>query len=102
MTDDQIADVPFLWQDTILETRHVPEQGLCGTQRFIVTCGLLTGLTFDGLTYDYTARYCYERATDARDALRTWNGEGDPPGPWIKEKLSERLGPGAKLRRAKP
>jgi hypothetical protein len=33
--------------------------------------------------------------TDALNALTAMDGRGDPPGNWIKEKVSERLGPGA-------
>ncbi len=43
----------------------------------------------------YERRYCYESLTDALTALVQWDGVGDPPGPWIKEKPSERFGPGA-------
>lgn len=55
------------------------------------TAGLFVGLDRDG----YQRRYCYERKADAVAALAAWDGKGDPPGPWIKEKPSERLGPGA-------
>lgn len=30
----------------------------------------------------------------ARTASHLWNGEGDPPGPWIKEVGTDRYGPG--------
>lgn len=82
--------IPELWQDEIDNPRLVPGRGLCGTQRFIFTTGLLTNLRFDGLTYDYDARYCYPIAKDARDALEAWDGNGDPPGEWIKEKVHGR------------
>lgn len=45
--------------------------------------------------YGRGCRYCYENYRDAQNALMAWDGEGDPPGPWIKEKPSGRLGPGA-------
>jgi hypothetical protein len=95
-TDEQTSDamLPALWRDSIFGPREVPGRGLCGVQRFIFTCGLLTGLTFDGYTYNYTARYCYESTAEALVALMTWNGQGDPGGEWIKEKVSERAGPG--------
>lgn len=64
-------------------------------QRFIFTAALLADVRIQGLIYDYSARYCYEREADALKALVTWDGQGDPPGPWVKEKISERLGPGA-------
>lgn len=42
----------------------------------------------------YRTRFCYERRADAKRALREWDGAGDPPGPWVKEKgRVERLHP---------
>jgi hypothetical protein len=38
-----------------------------------------------------------ETKAQAVSALDIWDGQGDPPGPWIKEKTSNRLGPGATL-----
>lgn len=57
----------------------------------VYTTGLFVGLTDIG----YDRRYCYEHAKDAIVAVLTWDGRGDPPGPWIKEKPGDRLGPGA-------
>lgn len=31
-------------------------------------------------------RFCYEHGRDALVAVVTWDGQGDPPGPWVKEK----------------
>jgi hypothetical protein len=69
----------------------MPDGSLCGIMGQIYTTGLFCGLTDIG----YSRRYCYERKRDAVDALISWDGRGDPPGPWIKEKPSDRLGPGA-------
>lgn len=71
--------------------REVPLQGTCGLIRMIFTTSLTVGLD----EWGYERRYCYERFEDARDALVAWDGIGDPPGPWIKEKPSDRRGPGA-------
>lgn len=92
-----MLDIALLkhWQSELLATREVPGRGDCVVQRFIYTCGLLTHVTFDRTFIDYTARYCYDSAREAVRALQTWDGVGDPPGDWIKEKVSERLGPGA-------
>lgn len=58
----------------------------------IFTIGIAVGLD----DTCYRTRYCYELYNDAADALSNWDGRGDPPGPWIKEKGAvERLGPGA-------
>lgn len=87
--------LPVLWRGDFLATRIVPGRGLCGAQRFLYTCGLIVNMRFDGLAYDFDARYCYPTAADARRALLQWDGIDDPPGPWIKEKLSERSRPTA-------
>lgn len=97
MTADE---VPELWRDSFIALREVPARGLCGLQRFIFTTGLLTDLTFDGMAYNYSARYCYPRMIDAWHALATWDGTGDPPGEWVKEKVSGRPGPGDTWREA--
>jgi hypothetical protein len=36
-------------------------------------------------------RWCFELKHHAVDALSNWDGRGDPPGPWIKAKPSERM-----------
>lgn len=87
------TDVPDVWRGEFRVMREVEGRGLCGVQRFIFTAGLLTQLRFNGLTYDYAARYCYPSAREAAEALLAWDGNGDPPGPWIKEKVSERANP---------
>jgi hypothetical protein len=95
-----MEQIPEVWRDQFASARELDGQGLCVTQRFIFTTGLLTHVSFDGLSYRYAARYCYPSHRDALEALAAWDGQGDPPGPWIKEKLSERSGPGADLERA--
>lgn len=49
---------------------------------FIFTFGLLVGLD----KYSFRTRFCYESLAQALVALVTWDGTGDPPGDWIKEK----------------
>lgn len=74
--------------------RQLPNGQLVGTQPQLFTTGLFVGLDAVG---DYAYRYCYEREADAAFAARTWNGVGDPPGPWLKLKGKpggDRLGPG--------
>lgn len=66
-------------------------EDICGLSVQIYTTGLCVHLDRSG----YRRRYCYEHTVDARNALLEWDGKGDPPGPWIKEKPSGRLGPGA-------
>jgi hypothetical protein len=82
--------IPPEWRTELLAVREIPGRGVCAIQRFIYTTGLLTNLSFNNLSYDYTARYCYPIATDALRALLEWDGQHDPPGDWIKEKVSGR------------
>jgi hypothetical protein len=86
-----MAELPALWRDQFIATREIPGCGLCAVQRFAYTCGLLTGLRFDGHSYFYVARYCYPNGVDALRDLAVWDGQGDPPGEWVKEKVSERM-----------
>lgn len=70
--------------------------GLCSQPRQLpsgecacIGCQLFTWSLMVGVTeISPGRRYCYEREHDARHALSSWDGEGDPPGPWIKEKPS--------------
>jgi hypothetical protein len=86
-----MTEIPELWRTSFLLTREIPGRGLCGTMRFVYTCGLLTNLRFDGLSYGYDARYCYPILADALEDLLRWDGTNDPPGEWLKEKVSERM-----------
>ena len=54
--------------------------GLCGLKGFNFTWGLVVNFE----PFGHERRYCYEREEQARAALRAWDGEGHPPGPWIK------------------
>jgi hypothetical protein len=51
----------------------------------VFTVGLCYNMQED-MSHMYDGRYCYPSHADALEALRTWNGEGDPPGEWIKHK----------------
>jgi hypothetical protein len=82
------------WRDAFAATRRV-DGTFCAVQKFVFTAGLLVNVRMDGWTYGYDARYCYPTLEEALVALATMDGHGDPPGGWIKEKVSERLGPGA-------
>lgn len=44
----------------------------------------------------YERAFCYRQDGSALVAAQTWDGTGDPPGPWIKEVGTERYGPGLK------
>lgn len=61
-----------------------------GVMKMMFTAGLFVGLDSTG----YKTRFCYEHVRDAERALDEWDGTGDPPGPWIKQKPEDRYGPG--------
>lgn len=69
----------------------LPSGQLAAILPMAFTFALCVGLDKHG----YRTRYCYEKAEDALAAIVSWSGSGDPPGPWIKQKPEERLGPGA-------
>ena len=62
--------------------RDIPGQGLCATMRLMFTYGLFVGITKEG----YKGYYHYPFHTDCIDAITDWNGDGDPPGYWLKYK----------------
>lgn len=69
--------------------RLLPSGELAGVLRMIATYGLFVGLDSSG----YRTRFCYPTFTSACLALSCWNGVGNPPGPWIKEKgVNKELG----------
>lgn len=76
-----------------INVRKLPNGVWIGVARMIYTAGLLVGLTIEG----YSGRYCYPTLLDATDAVKLWDGNGDPPGPWIKykgdggERLNQRI-----------
>lgn len=71
-----------LRENGFLLTRRLPTGEVAGIVRFVFTFGLCVGCD----RYGYRTRFCYPEPGSAVVALLTWNGEGDPPGPWIKEK----------------
>lgn len=69
--------------------RHVrvmPTGEVVALWPFIFTVGLIVGIDETG----YRTRFCYRNAREAMQAIYTWDGRGDPPGYWVKEK--SRLG----------
>ncbi len=85
-------DVIALGGGEYLDAREMPDGTWIVAARFLFTYGLLVGVDEKG----YRTRYCYAELVDCLVALHCWDGvTGDPPGPWIKQKPEERLGPGA-------
>ena len=85
--------IAFLAEEGYIALRLMPDGSVAGVNPFIFTHGLCTRLDFGG----YHARWCYPSRDDALIALAIWSGEGDPPGPWIKQKGPvERRNPASK------
>ncbi len=86
-------DLPFaefLVEEGYIMPRKLPTGEWVAVCQFILTWGLLVGVDRVG----YRTRFCYERQKDAMLAALRWDGTGDPPGPWIKEKGAiDRLNP---------
>lgn len=66
-----------------LVLRVLPDGRHIGLVRMIFTVGLAVDLAADGT---YSSRYCYPNLAAAAAALAAWDGVGDPPGPWLKQK----------------
>ena len=90
MSDTIIPPFPDWLLEEYSHWRDIPGQGWCAIHQYAYTYGLVCGIT----EIDWQHRYCFEHQHDALHALTTWDGEGDPPGPWIKHKPSDRMGPG--------
>lgn len=72
--------------------RVLPTKEVAGCHEMLFTCGLVVGIT---KAY-WRTRYCYESRDKAEAALAEWDGQGDPPGEWIKQKPEDRLNPNIK------
>ena len=75
----------------LAECRQLEDGTIIGVGPMVFTWALYVGLSMSS----YDRRYCYEGFSSAVIAARTWDGSGDPPGSWIKEKPSDMVGPGA-------
>lgn len=69
------------------EIGYVPAKilrsGECaGVMNMLHTTGLFVGID----AQLYRTRFCYATRSEAEKALSEWDGFGDPPGKWIKEK----------------
>ena len=63
-----------------------------GVQRLLMTTALYVGIE----RWGWRTRYCYGSRAEAEAALAAWDGHGDPPGEWVKQKPEERLNPNLK------
>ena len=69
--------------------KQLPTGEIAGLHDMLFTVGLMVGIR----QHEYRTRFCYPDRASARLAIMSWNGDGDPPGPWIKEKPVGRQNP---------
>lgn len=87
--DEQVRRA--LVQSGYLKPRRLPDGRWIAVQRMLYTTGLF--VMFDDPISGWKTRYCYELYSQAARDATVWTGEGDPPGPWIKQKPEDRLNP---------
>lgn len=80
--DDLLALWASLAENGYRVPRMLPSGEVAAIRNMVYTCGLFVGLDLTG----YRTRFCYPDAIAALWALMQWDGSGDPPGNWIKEK----------------
>lgn len=72
----------------------LPTGEWAGVYNFLYTWGLCVGLAHFPA---YRTRFCYPKSEFSRDQvcdfLRQWDGEGMPPGLWLKQKPQDALHP---------
>ena len=73
-----------------LRSRQLPDGRWIAVTNQIYTTSLYVDVTERSA---YRKRFCFERTAEAVQALEEWDGTGDPPGPWIKEKPGDRMNP---------
>lgn len=83
----------YLEKDGYIGLRRLPTGELAAVKQMMFTYGLVVGID----KISWRTRFCYERALDALTALDTWDGQGWPPGYWLKQKPEEVHGPGSKV-----
>ena len=86
--------VPPAWRHAFRAERWIAGKP-CAILEGALSTALLVDVSFSPLFCDSTAQYRYEHADEALLALRDWDGRLDPPGRWLKEVVTGRMGPGA-------
>lgn len=66
--------------------------GTVALRDYVNTCDIVVGIKGTA----YKRRYSYDSRHHAQKALESWDGQGDPSGPWLKCKGPDelRIGPG--------
>lgn len=81
-TEIEPALASMLAENGYAMVRRLPSGEVAGLRQFMFTVGLCVGLDEFGLR----TRFCYPSIAEAAFAMLLWNGHGDPPGAWIKQK----------------
>lgn len=82
-----------MWKENSMTIKQIQKLGYspakiftsgenAGILKMIYTVGLFVGIN----EWCWRTRFCYPDWISATKALEEWDGIGDPPGPWIKEK----------------
>jgi hypothetical protein len=82
----------YLERQGYYKVRRLPDGRWLGVQKMLYTAGLFIMTVEAPIT-----RFCYEHPAEAEQAFDEWDGNGDPPGAWIKQKPEDRHGPGSKV-----
>lgn len=72
-----------------LHPRQLPDGRWIAVQNMLFTAGLFVDIQ----EFSWGSRFCFETTEEAERACEEWDGQGDPPGMWIKEKPSDRSNP---------
>lgn len=72
-----------------LDARELPSGVWIATGDNLYTRDIYYGLDEVG----WSKKWMYEDRNAADAAFVTWNGDGDPPGPWLKQKPDDRWNP---------
>ena len=76
LSSEQAVQMGYRW------AKRLESGETAAVARMLATWGLFVGLD----AWGYRTRFCYPDENTVCNALGTWDGRGDPPGPWIKEK----------------
>jgi len=88
MTKEEVAALGLGNYSSIKELTSGPYAGnYAHLARMIFTVGIMVSDKRDG---NPITRWCYDSFVKARKALEEWDGIGDPPGEWIKQKPENR------------
>jgi hypothetical protein len=91
------CNAPFACSDFSLGCRRLPDGRFLHLIPMIFNVRLVIESPEANRLGTYDDGWCFDRAKtrEAIIALATWDGAGDPPGPWKKHIGSGRRGPGA-------